>query len=351
MTDYGYGQTKEWVNRMWDDPWFVNLINRRYNELLDAGIVDYLQAKVDSISDLIASSQELNYQMWGINNRMYNEIVLYSSYKRYVMDLKSFITKRSEWLKSAFANKKLTEPTPPFEALDYYYRITNVNTAKAVDVIDGSVVQITNIASRKSQDWYIKPVGDYFQLINRSNDKALNDPTVGSVGPTTNVGAMLNVAIANEKDSRQLWSFVPQGKSGYYNLLNKHSQHIANLDGGDDEDYTAILSYLNDNRNGESMNRLWYITPGEELPGNLAGICKVEPIDYALAYNQQLHRLHFGSETPEQLTFNVCVYNVDGVKVADFIASDGYDMSALPAGVYVVIWNVEGNTRSVKFKK
>ena len=89
MTDYGYGQTKEWVNRMWNDPWFAKLINKRYNELLDAGIVDYLYTKIDSISNLISRSQELNYQKWGISRRMYHEIVLYSSYDQYVSDIKS----------------------------------------------------------------------------------------------------------------------------------------------------------------------------------------------------------------------------------------------------------------------
>lgn len=351
MTDYGYGQTKEWVNRMWNDPWFAKLINKRYNELLDAGIVDYLYTKIDSISNLISRSQELNYQKWGISRRMYHEIVLYSSYDQYVSDLKSFISEHSEWLKSAFANKKPAEPTPPFEALDYYYRITNAKTTKALDVSGESIVQYSNTASRESQDWYIKPVGDYFQLINRSSDKALNDPTIGNVGPTTNVGTQLNLVIANEDDSRQLWSLVPQGTSGYYNLLNKYSQHVANLQGGGANDNTPVLSYTNDNRNGSSQNRLWYIIPGDDLPGNITGIRDIEPAEYALAYNQQSQRLHFGSESPEQLTFSVSVFSLNGVKVADFIAADGFDMSSQPSGIYVVTWKTGGKTRSVKFRK
>ena len=32
MTDIGYGQTKLWINRMWQDPWFSRQVNRRYNE-------------------------------------------------------------------------------------------------------------------------------------------------------------------------------------------------------------------------------------------------------------------------------------------------------------------------------
>ena len=40
MTDVGYGQTKVWVNRMWSDPWFGKLVNRRFAELMDAGLTD-----------------------------------------------------------------------------------------------------------------------------------------------------------------------------------------------------------------------------------------------------------------------------------------------------------------------
>lgn len=351
MTDYGYGQTREWMNRMWTDPWFARLINRRYNELLDAGLIDHLYEKIDSINSLLQRSQELNYQKWGISRRMYHEIVLYSSYDQYVADLKSFISEHSAWLKQAFANKKPAEPTPAFVAQDYYYRITNAKTAKALDIQNTAVVQVGNTADKESQDWYVKPVGDYFQIINRDNQMALNDPTQGSVGPTTNVGTHLNVATANDADSRQLWSLIPQGSSGYYNLLNKYSQHIANLSGGNSADYTPIVSYNNDDRNGASQNRLWYLIPGEELPADITGIRDIEPAEYALAYNPQTHLLHFGSETPEQLNFTANIYTTSGTKVAQFRASDGYDLSQTPAGTYVVTWTVGGKTRSIKLRR
>ena len=80
MTDIGYGQTKLWINRMWQDPWFSRQVNRRYNELLDKGLVDYLYQKIDSLTQLLNRSIQLNYEKWGINQRTYHEIVLYSSY-------------------------------------------------------------------------------------------------------------------------------------------------------------------------------------------------------------------------------------------------------------------------------
>ena len=80
MTDYGYGQTKEWINRMWSDPWFAKLINRRYTELLDAGLTDYLYNKIDSLTELLQRTKQLNYQKRGITRRVFHEMLLSSSY-------------------------------------------------------------------------------------------------------------------------------------------------------------------------------------------------------------------------------------------------------------------------------
>ena len=351
MTDYGYGQTKEWINRMWSDPWFAKLVNRRYTELLDAGLVDYLYNKIDSLTELLQRSQELNYQKWGISQRVYHELVLYSSYDQYITDLKAFISDHSEWLKTAFAQKKPAEPTPPFSPDQYYYRIINAKTAKGLDLQGTNVVQYSNTEGRLSQDWYIKPVGEYVQIINRDVNLALNDPTTGNVGPTVNTGKQLDVVAPDETSSRQLWTLIPQGTAGYYNLLNNYTQHIANLQGGNANDYTSIISYTNDSRNSTSTNRLWYIVAGDDLPGEVTGISDIEPEEYALAYNPQTFRLHFGSEIPDLLTFTASVFSLGGGKVGSFRASEDFDMSACPAGVYIVTWKTGGKTRSVKFRR
>lgn len=355
MTDIGYGQAKNWMNRMWEDPWFSRLINRRYQELLDAGLVDHMNATIDSLTTLLDESQKLNYQKWGINTKMYHETVLYSSYDKYIADLKQFISDHTAWLKTEFANRKAPEPTPAFKPLDYYYRIVSANTSKAIEVSNGnSVTQYTNVTDRETADWYMRPTttGDYFQIINRSNNMALNDPTTGSVTPTTNVGTHLNVVNANEKDESQLWQLVPQGTQGYYNLLNVHTQHVANLQGGSNADNTPILSYTNDARNETSKNRLWYLIPTKTpLSGDITGIATVEPEAYALAYNQSSQILHFGSETPSQLSFGVKVYAANGALVGQFSASENFSVANLPLGVYIVSWQVGGQKRSAKFYK
>lgn len=352
MVDIGYGQTKQWVNRMWQDDWFARQVNKRYNELLDRGLVDYLNATIDSLVNLLDASQRLNYQKWGINTRMYHETVLYSSYEQYISDLRQFITDHTEWLRTEFASRKPLEPTPDFVPTDYYYRITNANTGKAIDAADGLVVQQANEHERETADWQIRQAsGGHFQLINRSSGMALNDPTPGTATATTNVGTQLDVAMADDTDERQLWDFLPQGTEGYYNLLNVYTQHVANLSGGSSADGTPILSYTNDSRNASSKNRLWYVIPtSTPLPEEITGIATVD-VDYALAYNNVCQTLHFGAADTALLHFTATVTDVSGRVVGRFRASESFALWSQPRGVYVVTWNEGTSKRSVKFVK
>jgi len=172
------------------------------------------------------------------------------------------------------------------------------------------------------------------------------------VGPETNVGTQLNVADINDQDERQLWEIIPQGTVGYYNLLNIHTQHIANLYAGNADDNTPIVSYTNDSKNSTSTNRLWFITPNGSIPEEVDGINDVkEPEDYALAYNPQTKELHFGCSNPEELSFMVSIYTANGQLVGTFHAKDSFSMLSQRNGVYMVVWTVNGHTRSVKFSR
>lgn len=351
MTDVGFGKTKLWINRMWEDPWFAKLVFNRYKELLQQGLIDYLYNEIDSLTNLLSRSIENNYEKWGIRTRVYHENVLYSSYDQYITDLKDYIYKHCEFLEESFTNKKPIEPTPPFEPIAYFYRITNANTAKAIDVNGTRVLQFSNISNRTTEDWIIIRANGHFQIINRDNEMALNDPTQGAVGPTTNVGTELNVVTIDSLDTRQLWDFIPQGTNGYYNLLNVYTQHIANLSGGNSADGTSILSYSNDARNGESKNRLWFITPTKEsIPSQYTDIQEFEPENYALAYDPLTQELHFGSDTPEALSFQVHIYALSGQRIGSFTANDRFSMSKHPKGTYIITWTCNRKTRSVKFQ-
>ena len=359
MTDAGYGATKLWINRMWQDPWFGQLVNRRYAQVVQEGLEEYLYQQIDSIANLLQESQQLNFQQWGISTRVLRERVLYSSYDQYLDYLKNYIGVHMAYLRTAFAEKKVAEPTPPFVADNCYYTITNSNTGRAIATTNkaglaGDPVSTWSVsASDESQQWRIIPVDGYFMLINRQSGMALNDPTEGYSTATTNVGTQLNTAVPQPMADRQLWSIKPQGTSGYYNLINKYTRHTANLNGGSSSDGTMILSYTTDSRNASSTNRLWYITAGDELEKEPEpepdAIASVEPDEYALGYDSQAKVLHFGSEMPEQLTFSVHIYAANGVLQRTFRASERCSVADFPSGIYIIKWKVSGKTRSTKF--
>ena len=369
MVENGYGDARKWFGQMWNDTnWFSRLINRRFDEVVEKGLEDFLNQKIDSLTNLLAQSQELNYNKWGIRTRMYHEINLYSTYDDYINELKSFIHNRLIYLSSAFKARKPIEPTPAFKPLDYYYHIISANSKNALDIMssNGAVYSERNMphqgaligswnedSERLSQNWRFTPIGDYFFITNQLG-LALNDPTPGNPTATTEVGTQLEVAEPNSDEFRQLWTVTPQGTQGYYNLTNAFTQHTVNLSGGGSANGTPILSYTTDSRNSSSVNRLWYINktdvelPIPPEPNAIFAVNANVNSEYALVYNSDLKELRFAGENPKELNFTAYIHTTDGKRVASFNASHPYSIVALPSAVYIVSWMVNGRIKSAK---
>ena len=352
MTDYGYGDAKTWVNRMWNDPWFAKLVYKRYCQVLDDGLVDFMYDQIDSLATLLDESQQLNYKKWGINTKRYHEVVLYSSYSQYLTYIKNFIANHTAWLKTTFANKTPKEPTPAFTPGRYYYRIANKGSGTLFDITDqdtlsGHICGWTSDADRLTEDWIFTPVGDFMHITNRCGGMALNDPSSPS-----STSVQLNIAEPDTTSDRQLWTIVPQGYDGYYNLKNKYTGHAANLSGGNRSNGATILSYTSDTKDATSNNRLWSITASTSLPEPIIdNIDAPDAFDYVFAYDSSRDLLHFGCEDRNRLDFTVTLYNIGGMIVGSFNAGEGYSISHLPVGTYIANWAVDGTHRSIKFRK
>ena len=256
-----------WINRMWEDPWFQQLINRRYNEIYNAGLKDYLLAKVDSLETLLNESQALNFKKYGIRTAEYNERLFHNTYGEYVNDLRSFINTHCDYLKTAFKKKMASGPTPPFVSdQNYYYHIISSKADIAVDVTNQSITEgalismYTNSTSRTSQNWLFVPVGETFQVLTADAQYALNDPSPDGTAANSTSSVQLNLAKVDNTNTRQLWTIVPQGTAGYYNLINKKSGRTMNLNGGGTSNGTTVISYSTDTeKNKTGQNRLWAI--------------------------------------------------------------------------------------------
>lgn len=370
MSEVGYDNCRRWIRQMWKDPWFARLINRRFREAVNDGLEDYLNTQIDSLTELLDESQQLNYERWAIDQRTLRERVLYSTYDEYVSDLRSYIHDHLIYLRGAFGalNPDGPEPEPepepepkvPDFAADSlrYYAISNIGTGTFIDVNAETDAIVCNARNEEaeSQQWRIFPLANgYLYVVNRATGLALNDPTEGEPTATTLTGTQLNTAPGDSLDVRQQWDFVAQADERF-NLVSRFSQHAANLSGGGTADGTAVLSYTSDDRNAVSNNRLWTITAVSNV--------EVEPepepdgiddfsgaIDYALAYDPASGRLHFGADDLSALRFTVRLYDSAGRLQRTFRASDGTTLSGLPRGLYLVTWELNGRRRTIKFNR
>ena len=282
-----------WIKRMWEDPWFQRLVNRRYNELYQAGVKEFLLAKVDSLEALLNESQTLNFRKYGIRTAEYNERIFHNTYHEYVEDLRSFISTHCEYLKTAFKKKMAEAPTPAFcSDLKHYYRIRSPKANIAVDVVNQSFAEeaaicvYTNSSLRESENWIFVPVGDSYQVLTNDAKFALNDPAGDDVSSTSTVSIQLTLAKADETNTRQLWLLVPQGTQGWYNFVNRKTGRTMNLSGGTTTNGTPVISYSTDaSKNATSQNRLWYIDQTDkEINVALTAISAIDDMEPQVVY-------------------------------------------------------------------
>ena len=104
MVNAGFGTNviKPWIEQMWKDPWFVNLISKKWQQARKHGIVENTNAYIDSMATVIDQTQQLNYNKYSLYTRYYNELVLFSTYQEGVDYLKDYIEIRADFMDSIF---------------------------------------------------------------------------------------------------------------------------------------------------------------------------------------------------------------------------------------------------------
>lgn len=108
MRDHAH-EPRVWIRRMWQDAKFRENVNKRWMQLVEEGIEDYLLDAVDSYAALIDDSQALNFKTWPVlNRRVYLENSVFPTYKEGVDYLSDFISERIAFLTESFAQ---TDPS------------------------------------------------------------------------------------------------------------------------------------------------------------------------------------------------------------------------------------------------
>ena len=359
MLDYGYSSNeRQWFKRMYNDPWFKNLIGRRWHKaVLQEKLVEKTLAFVDSLAAELEESQRFNFMVWPIDQRTWDELQLFSTYQEGIDYLKSFLVDHATYLSSVFPNPDGVEPSEPEPTnpmgvdKDSYYYIYNVGNNHPVDICDGSDLLGTwsmDAERYMTQHWEIRPVTeDYYRFVSRESNLAITDIAEGSDGQYT-TGSQLQVQPIDEDDDRQLWRFVQAGEN--WAIENKETKLAWNNSNSGDKDGHPVISWTNNADNASKPTRQWYIEKADEsIVDGIASMWK-EDFDYRITMDssKQIHiRIPHGVKNVQG---TIAMYDLNGRMLASGNVTKAVDASTLPSGIYLLKWTVNGHSRSRKVK-
>lgn len=92
-----------WINRLRQDPQFHIAVNNAWKKLVDGGIVAKVNAYIDAQAAVIDRSQQKNFELYPIAERVHDEMFLFQTYAEGIEFLKKTQAARADFLTEAFA--------------------------------------------------------------------------------------------------------------------------------------------------------------------------------------------------------------------------------------------------------
>jgi len=368
MTDVGFGDnlTNVWVKRMWQDPWFANLINNTWRQLVADGIEKHICDYIDALAAKLDKSQQLNFGIWPINRHDYNEIVLFNTYQEGIDYLKKFIKDHCAYLTTAFQSRvdnlgEPAKPAAPFEFVEgYWYRIANKGNLMNIGISDDgqSVCIRTSDPADESQDWEIAPVGDFYIITNRSNGLSITDVSEFD-GSRYKAGTALALKEADADDFARQWTFSPIAGDNTFCMVSRKTSLAWNNSGGGSNDGNSVIAWNNDSDNASKPTRQWVITKGAEMekdnpdnpdnPGDKEFVDTIDAeVNYQVSYIPEIKSLRFAVEDDATLSGRVMVYTTEGLLLEDSPVCEIIDLSHIPSQTVLVTWRIDGKSHTVK---
>ena len=357
---YSSGKMKEYVQRMYADEWFRQMAGRAWHKAVcQNGIVEKTLAYVDSMAQVIGQSQERNFEKWPIDSRVYDELVLFSTYQEGVDYLKKFLQEHAEYLSSTLPNPDGLTPPPPAPAnpmgveSDGLYYIYNAGTGNAADISSSVSSTLCTWAPDEeritTQLWQLTPVtGNYYRIVLQGSNLAITDMARHN-GTSYSTGARLQLAEATPDDDRQLWEFQPAAE--HYAIVNKVTGLAWNNSGGKPDNGNPIISWTSDDKNASKSTRQWYILRGE-LPSDIASAWEDSDPSYSVVFDRTSQSVLLRTaSSPASADCLLTVHDVNGRLIGTGNAHTPISLSAQPSGIYIVSWNVLGSRRTIKFRK
>lgn len=251
-------EPRNWIARFWEDYWFREAVGKRWKELIEAGILDHMLDYIDETAAYLSQSQQRNFQTWNIlNQRVYNEVQLFSTYQAGIAALKDYMEKRVAFLTSSFIVPEDQKPSVPFVAENRMYKIANRKVDKVFSVANDLIEENAVIVAwdkldenDEAQLWNIQAMDNgYFRILDSESNYAIT-----SNGKNNNI----KLTSANEYNDAQLWEIVPVGVGNTYGFVNKSSGYSINNSGGGTTNGNNIIEYDSKVHQGGSDNQNWY---------------------------------------------------------------------------------------------
>jgi hypothetical protein len=341
MVDIAYGRdlangelTKLWVNKMWEDPWFRQIVHDKWKSMIANNLKERLCHYIDSVSSEIDQSQQLNSTLWPINQRTYVEITLFDTYAEGIDYLKEYLQRRCAYLTEVF--EQAAQPILAFEPKDCSYRIQNYQNKHYADVNNNRLVTHSMGENKETQLWNFIPSGDgYFYIINAETNRAITDLSDRN-GSQYSRGAGIGLSALTPKTTQE-WYPRPISR-GRYILTNRATGLVWNNCAGSSEESNPAISWTDDPNDSYEFNNQWQIIACDSLSS--VGIEKVcQRVEYKVTYSPEDAMLHFRAESDAIFDGGtLTIYTPKGAILGILPIAREVSLSTLPEGIYLLRW-------------
>lgn len=325
---------RTWINQFLLDEWFQDAVWRRWQELVDNQIESKLLSYIDELTEELDASQQLNFNLWkNLNNKVYLEQFLFSTYQGGVDYLKSYITSRVSFLNEALHYIMPEEPTDVFKPGETYYRIINKRSNNALDVafdqpaVNAQLVMWVPISDDENQLWEIKEITTgTFQILNKTTGLA-----------ATGNGRGNNLILKNPSltDYTQRWKITPVLTGGLYGIENVSSGLTVNNAGGSTANGTKAIEW--DNNIAGSQNQQWFMQQADVILSNIA-VTANDALERVKLYPNPA-REQFFVDLPDVLSgeWKVEVMDLSGrIVLSQRYSGHGIPTATMGRGMYLV---------------
>lgn len=344
---FGHDLTRQWVLRMWQDPWFVQLINREWQRVVNEGLEDKVIDYVERTAAHIDQSQALNFCKWPINRRDHDEITLYDTYREGIDYLEAYLHAHIDYLSIRFAQEAGELPLNPYNGPEfdydprYFYTITNVKVNRNVTHdAQGYLCIARPNADDDAQLWDLRHLcGNRYVLINLKSGRSILDPSVKEGSLFTGGVNLTTSELPDPRNEREIWAIHPEGTDGACYFRNIRTYLAWSNSGGKNDDGNRITAWVSElEQNKDHPNRMFTLTPARlkpeaEQPEN--GIFQTSAPQYSVSYSAASATIRFNGIG---LAGTWAVFTPSGAKVLAGNIAPEVSVASLAAGVYILRW-------------